>query len=114
MSNRQQIRADLDISTYSSVDMPLKDFKAYLDERAASIAADNETGNVYIEYEDDPYDGGGYLKAWVWRWETDAELAEREHREEAERAARAAAHAAERERTERAALAALKAKYGDT
>ncbi len=113
MSEHQQIKADIGLGTFSSVDMRLSDFKAFLDERAVSIGADDETANVFIEYEHDPYDGGGSINAWVWRWETDEELATRQRAESERREADVARHAAEQEQRERATLAALKAKYGD-
>ena len=110
--DRQQIRADIDFGTYTEINETLASFRAHLDRLAASIGATAETANVWMEYESDPWDGGGSINAYVWRWETDEEAAGREERERLASEESRRAYAAQQEARERATYEALRAKYG--
>ncbi len=88
----------------------LVEFRDWLNKLISSVpSAHLADAKIQIEYERDPYDGGGWLRFSVFytREQTPAEVAE----EAAKEKAQAEAYARQREAQERAALAALKAKY---
>lgn len=108
-----QIKAKIEIEAFTALDMSLVGFTALLNQLAQKIGADEKTANVTIEYESEPYDYGGHIEAYVWRYETDEEEAVREAAEAKIEVERQILDATVREVNERRIYEALRKKFGE-